>query len=103
MIVTLRDDEIDLLRAAVEASPHDTFHRCNLACSLAAAGAIDEALLQLAAATATVSTPISGGCVAAAIRDVADHFAQQWSLPLSPPAVHGGPPSPRRTRLTATA
>lgn len=74
-------DEIEFLRAAVEASPHDTFHRCNLAYSLASAGAVDEAMLQLAAAYATARTPISAGCVTSALRDVADRIAQQWSLP----------------------
>lgn len=87
----LYDDEIGHLRAAVEASPDDTFHRCNLAHSLATAGAVDEALLQLAAATATARTAISAGCVVVAIRDVADRLAQPWALPqTNPPRATSG-------------
>lgn len=72
---------IEELRAAVATSPDDAYHRCNLACSLAASGRIDEALVQLAAAYARATSPISAGCVAVATRDVADSISQSWSLP----------------------
>ena len=78
----LIEDHIEELRAAVAASPDDAYHRCNLACSLAASGRIDEALVQLAAAYAAATSPISAGCVAVATRDVADSISQAWSLPL---------------------
>lgn len=78
---------IQELRLAVEEAPNDCFNRCNLACALASAGAIDEALLQLAAAVGRAQTQISAGCVASAVRDVADSFAQTWSLPTFGPAL----------------
>lgn len=65
----------------VEHSPDDAFHRCNLAHSLSTAGAVDEALLQLAVAASTARNQISAGCVAVAMRDAVDRFTQQWSLP----------------------
>lgn len=78
---------IDELRIAVEDSPGDSFNRCNLACALAAGGAVDEALLQLAAAVNATTGQISAGCIASAIRDVADSFAGAWSLPTFGPDV----------------
>jgi len=78
---------LEELRRAVEDAPHDSFNRCNLACVLGAAGAIDEALLQLAAAAAVSRSQISAGCVASAIRDVADSFARSWSLPVAGPRI----------------
>jgi thioredoxin-like negative regulator of GroEL len=67
---------LEELRSAVEEAPHDPFNRCNLACALASSGAIDEALLQLAAAVNQAHGQISAGCVASAVRDVADSLAQ---------------------------
>lgn len=72
---------IEELRTAVEDDPRDSFNRCNLACALAAEGWVDEALLQLAAAVGTARSQISAGCVASAMRDVADSLALAWSLP----------------------
>lgn len=78
---------IEELRVAVEDAPGDCFNRCNLACALAASGAIDEALLHLAAAVGQAHGQISAGCVASAVRDVADSFAQAWSLPTFGPSL----------------
>lgn len=76
---------LDELRMAVENAPHDSFNRCNLACALASAGAVDEALIQLSAAVAGSNSQITAGCVASAIRDVADYLAKSWSLPVFGP------------------
>lgn len=70
------------LREAVENAPHDPFHRCNLACHLAADGAYDDALMQLTAALTLASSAITAGCVVSAIREVADAFATAWRLPV---------------------
>ena len=78
---------IEELRVAVEDAPTDCFNRCNLACALAAAGDVDEALLQLAAAVGQASGQIAAGCVASAVRDVADSFAQSWNLPTFGPSL----------------
>lgn len=78
---------IEELRIAVEEAPGDCFNRCNLACALASSGDIDEALLQLAAAVGRAHSQISAGCVASAIRDVADSFARTWSLPTIGPSL----------------
>ena len=65
--------------------PTDPFHRCNLACLLATAGRIDEALEQLAAAFSVAASPISAGCVASALREAADCISRAWSLPTGSP------------------
>ncbi|MFK8025873.1 MAG: hypothetical protein AB8G26_18100 [Ilumatobacter sp.] len=72
---------IEELRSEIEVAPHDPYLRCNLACSLASAGQMDAALRELAVATQVTSSQIAAGCVAAAVRDVADSFAQTWALP----------------------
>ena len=75
------NDDIDRLRAEVALDPCDPFHRCNLACMLATAGRVDEALEQLAAAFSVARTPITAGCVASALREAADCISRAWSLP----------------------
>jgi hypothetical protein len=86
---------IDELRTAVDYEPSDCFHRCNLASALAASGAVDEALRQLAVAAANAHSQLSAGCVASAVREIADGFAVSWSLPtllpLPPRAFRLGP------------
>lgn len=75
------------LRTAVDDAPDDSFHRCNLACALAARGEVDEALRQLAEAVDGSRSQITVGCLASAIREVADSLALRWSLPVAGPTL----------------